>query len=227
MGQSTWGQIKNIKLHIVTDIKTINTLPMMMDEDDELAEGMKRKLDAFDLSLNNLESHLKPYLNIPANDIHDKISDPLVKARLDLMVAYSINSLFWAYLSTQGVNPHQHPIRNELKRIRENMGKVKLAEEKKKMARIDTHAAQRFVRNALWQAPPSTSTSTATDETTKDENADTEKEIEPPAPKKVRQNENMTDDVDQPAASTETRKKSKKKKSKKEKKEKKKKKDHD
>merc|ERR1711915_641662 len=118
---------------------------------------MKRKLDKFDMSLNNLDATLKPFLNISANGIQDKISDPLVKARLDLMVAYSINSLFWAYLTTQGVNPKQHPIRNELKRIQEYMAKVKLAEEKKKMARIDTHAAQRFVRNALWEAPSSTS----------------------------------------------------------------------
>merc|ERR1712212_1425127 len=139
-----------------------------MDEDDELAEGMKRKLDAFDVSLNNLESTIKPFLTIPSNDIHEKIDDPLLKARLDLMVAYSINSLFWAYLSTQGINAKQHPIRNELKRIQEYMGKVKLAEEKKKMARVDTHAAKRFVRNALWTAP---STSTATDETSVEESA--------------------------------------------------------
>merc|ERR1712228_248716 len=127
---------------------------------------MVRKLEAFDNSLHNLETTLKPFLKIPVNDISDKVDDPLLKARLDLMVAYSINSLFWAYLTTQGVNPKQHPIRNELKRVQEYMAKVKLAEEKKKMARIDTHAAQRFVRNALWQAPPSaSSTSTTADPT--------------------------------------------------------------
>ena len=96
-----------------------------MDEGDELSQGMMKKLDSFDISLNNLEATLKPFLNIPANDIHDKIDDPLLKARLELMVAYSINSLFWAYLCTQGVNSKQHPIRNELKRIQEYMGKVR------------------------------------------------------------------------------------------------------
>ena len=83
---------------------TINN-SMTMEENDELAEGMKRKLDKFDVSLNNLDATLKPFLNISSNDIQDKIPDPLLKARLDLMVAYSINSLFWAYLTTQGVNP--------------------------------------------------------------------------------------------------------------------------
>merc|ERR1712228_555604 len=129
---------------------------------------MVRKLEAFDNSLHNLETTLKPFLKIPVNDISDKVDDPLLKARLDLMVAYSINSLFWAYLTTQGVNPKQHPIRNELKRIQEYMGKVKLAEEKKKMARIDTHAAQRFVRNALWEAPSSTSSTADVTSTTDD-----------------------------------------------------------
>merc|ERR1712212_1012522 len=192
-----------------------------MDEDDELAEGMKRKLDAFDVSLNNLESTIKPFLTIPSNDIHEKIDDPLLKARLDLMVAYSINSLFWAYLSTQGINAKQHPIRNELKRIQEYMGKVKLAEEKKKMARVDTHAAKRFVRNALWTAPPSTSTAADASETMSHDDT-AEMEIEPPAAKRVKQSDNRTDtDIQpdpQPDNPPEKSKKSKKKKSKKEKK---------
>merc|ERR1711872_823140 len=116
------------------------------------------------------------------------------------MVAYSINSLFWAYLSTQGINPKQHPIRNELKRIQEYMGKVKLAEEKRKMARVDTHAAKRFVRNALWQAPAaqaqegsSKAQSTAappTDDSTEEERP-IEQVIRPPASKKMKRNEDV------------------------------------
>ena len=124
-----------------------------MDEEGELTEGMIKKLDAFDISLHNIEHTLKPFLKVPINDIHDKVDDPLQNAKLDLMVTYAINSLFWAYLVTQGINAKLHPIRNELKRIKEYMGKVKLAEEKKKMARVDTHAVKRFLRNALWEAP--------------------------------------------------------------------------
>ena len=210
---------------------------MTMEENDELAEGMKRKLDKFELSVDNLEATLKPFLNISANDIADKISDPLVKARLDLMIAYSINSLFWAYLTTQGVNPKQHPIRNELKRVQEYMGKVKLMEEKKKMARIDTHAAKRFVRNALWQAPPSASSATdgassgapnaAPDGISRDNvGEDTEDgEFEAPAPKRLKRDDNTAETSG--STSSETKKKSKKKKSKKDKKEKKKKKKDD
>merc|ERR1712150_26004 len=108
------------------------------------------------------------------------------------------------------------------------MGKVKLAEEKKKMARVDTHAAKRFVRNALWTAPPSTSTAADESETTsRDDTAETE--MEPPAAKRVKQCDNRTDpDIEpetqpdpQPDNPPEKSKKSKKKKSKKEKKKKK------
>lgn len=122
-----------------------------MEEDGELSETMKKKLDAFDTSLFNIEHTLKPFLKVPKNDMHEKIDDPLENAKIDLMVTYSINSLFWAYLVTQGINPKQHPVKNELVRIKEYMGKIKLAEEKKKMARVDTAAAKRFVRNALWE----------------------------------------------------------------------------
>ena len=103
------------------------------------------------------------------------------------------------------------------------MAKVKLAEEKKKMARVDTHAAKRFVRNALWQAPQaSTSKDTQppeqTDERVEEDSEDTG-EFEAPAAKRLKQDN--TAEPETSTTSSETKKKSKKKKSKKEKKEKK------
>jgi len=109
------------------------------------------KLEAFDESLTDVEDVLKPFLKIPITDIKEKIGDPLQIAKLDLMTAYATNSLFWAYLVTQGVNPKSHPIKDELLRIRGYINRAQVLEDKKKMARIDTHAAKRFVRNALWQ----------------------------------------------------------------------------
>jgi hypothetical protein len=35
-------------------------------------------------------------------------------AKLDLGLAYSINSLFWVYLCAQGVSPRDHPVKTEL-----------------------------------------------------------------------------------------------------------------
>lgn len=76
--------------------------------------------------------------------------DPLDQAKLDLMSAYTLNSLFWMYLVTQGVNPREHGIKQELERIRTYMNRVKEITDKKKAARLDKGAASRFVRNALY-----------------------------------------------------------------------------
>eukprot|EP00064_Thunnus_orientalis_P002818 superscaffoldBa00000218_g2826 len=67
------------------------------------------------------------------------------------MSAYTLNSLFWMYLVTQGVNPREHGIKQELERIRTYMNRVKEITDKKKAARLDKGAAARFVRNALYE----------------------------------------------------------------------------
>ncbi|XP_060781506.1 nuclear nucleic acid-binding protein C1D [Neoarius graeffei] len=75
---------------------------------------------------------------------------PLEQAKLDLMSAYALNSLFWMYLVTQGVNPKDHGIKQELERIRTYMNRIKEMTQKKPTARLAKDAASRFVRNALW-----------------------------------------------------------------------------
>uniref|UniRef100_A0A1A8S3T7 Nuclear nucleic acid-binding protein C1D n=1 Tax=Nothobranchius rachovii TaxID=451742 RepID=A0A1A8S3T7_9TELE len=76
--------------------------------------------------------------------------DPLDQAKLDLMSVYTLNSLFWMYLVTQGINPREHGIKQELERIRTYMNRVKEITDKKKAARLDKGAASRFLRNALF-----------------------------------------------------------------------------
>uniref|UniRef100_A0A8C9FV45 Nuclear nucleic acid-binding protein C1D n=1 Tax=Pavo cristatus TaxID=9049 RepID=A0A8C9FV45_PAVCR len=41
---------------------------------------------------------------------------PLEQAKLDLVSAYTLNSMFWVYLATQGINPKEHPVKQELGR---------------------------------------------------------------------------------------------------------------
>ncbi|KAG7280481.1 hypothetical protein CRUP_033782 [Coryphaenoides rupestris] len=78
--------------------------------------------------------------------------DPLEQAKLDLMSAYTLNSLFWMYLVTRGINPREHAVKQELERIRTYMMRVKDITDRKKAARLDKGAAARFVRNALYDA---------------------------------------------------------------------------
>ncbi|XP_057316948.1 nuclear nucleic acid-binding protein C1D-like [Hydractinia symbiolongicarpus] len=120
-------------------------------ESQNLPDDIRDKMEHFDESLQEVEDVFKPFLKVPITDLREKFSDPLQNARLDLMVAYTANSLFWTYLVTQGIDPKEHPIKDELIRIKNHMAKLQSIQDKKKMSRVDTNAAKRFVRNALWQ----------------------------------------------------------------------------
>ncbi|XP_058508189.1 nuclear nucleic acid-binding protein C1D [Solea solea] len=109
------------------------------------------QLTSFDSSVSSVKTMLDQLMSMPRNDPLLKL-DALDQAKLDLMSAYALNSLFWMYLVTQGVNPRDHGIKQELERIRTYMNRVKEITDKKKAARLDKGAAARFVRNALYDA---------------------------------------------------------------------------
>ncbi|XP_029925712.1 nuclear nucleic acid-binding protein C1D isoform X2 [Myripristis murdjan] len=111
---------------------------------------IKEYLTGFESSVSSVKTMLQTLMSISRNDL-EKL-DPLEQAKLDLMSAYTLNSLFWMYLVTQGVNPREHGIKQELERIRTYMNRVKEITDKKKAARLDKGAAARFVRNALYDA---------------------------------------------------------------------------
>ncbi|XP_070571374.1 nuclear nucleic acid-binding protein C1D-like [Ptychodera flava] len=106
-------------------------------------------LVAFESSLQDIDGILKPLLETPLSDIEEKVTDPLERAKLDLVSAYSMNAMFWIYLTTQGINPKEHPIKQELDRIRNYMNKVKEITDKKKAPKLDKKAAARFIKSSL------------------------------------------------------------------------------
>lgn len=108
------------------------------------------QLSGFDSSVSSVKTMLEKLMSMPRKELLQKL-DPLDQAKLDLMSAYTLNSLFWMYLVTQGVNPREHGIKQELERIRTYMNKVKEITDKRKAARLDKGAASRFVRNALYE----------------------------------------------------------------------------
>uniref|UniRef100_UPI0037E98E6D nuclear nucleic acid-binding protein C1D n=1 Tax=Semicossyphus pulcher TaxID=241346 RepID=UPI0037E98E6D len=108
------------------------------------------QLTGFDSSVSSVKTMLEKLMSMPRNELTQKL-DPLDQAKLDLMSAYTLNSLFWMYLVTQGVNPREHGIKQELERIRTYMNKVKEITDKKKASRLDKGAAARFLRNALYE----------------------------------------------------------------------------
>ncbi|KAI3362787.1 hypothetical protein L3Q82_001841 [Scortum barcoo] len=118
------------------------------------------QLTGFHSSVSSVRNMLDKLMSMPRNELLQKL-DPLDQAKLDLMSAYTLNSLFWMYLVTQGVNPREHGIKQELERIRTYMNKVKEITDKKKAARLDKGAASRFLRNALYDPDEKGSTKKA------------------------------------------------------------------
>ncbi|XP_053141407.1 nuclear nucleic acid-binding protein C1D isoform X2 [Hemicordylus capensis] len=107
-------------------------------------------LSAFEKSLGSVDEMLKTMMSVPRSKLLQKL-DPLEQAKLDLVSAYTLNSMFWVYLATQGINPKEHQVKQELERIRTYMNRVKEIVDKKKAAKLDKGAVSRFVRNALYE----------------------------------------------------------------------------
>ncbi|KAG8510137.1 Nuclear nucleic acid-binding protein C1D [Galemys pyrenaicus] len=128
-------------------------------------------LSTFENSIGGVDDMLKTMMSVSRNELLQKL-DPLEQAKVDLVSAYTLNSMFWGmymtlelirkqdyfcvkiYLATQGVNPKEHPVKQELERIRVYMNRVKEITDKKKAGKLDKGAASRFVKNALWEPKP-------------------------------------------------------------------------
>ncbi|XP_075534264.1 ribosomal RNA processing 47 isoform X1 [Dermacentor variabilis] len=79
----------------------------------EFPNEIKEQARAFHSTLTNVKETLSPLLSTNQDVVTEELS-PLDKARLDLTLLYSLNSLFWMYLCTVGEDPKQHSVRREL-----------------------------------------------------------------------------------------------------------------
>ncbi|XP_076321630.1 ribosomal RNA processing 47 [Tachypleus tridentatus] len=117
---------------------------------DDFPHELQEQLQIFHNAISNIEKVFSPLLSTGVDDIYKKLT-PLEKARLDLSIGYTLNSLFWLYLVTQGVNPKEHAVKQELDRIKGYMNRAKEIADKEKAPKLNTDAAQRFVRSSLWE----------------------------------------------------------------------------
>ena len=124
----------------------------MAGDDETLPSEIEGPCEEFHQSLLQTDTMLKKLLAVPAEALDEKLST-LDKARLNLTLCFAVDSLFWAFLTVQGVQPRDHAVKKELDRVRQYMGKLKEIEEKEKKPeqRVNKDAAKRFVRNALWE----------------------------------------------------------------------------
>jgi len=128
--------------------------------DDGLPEEMAGTFYDFHQALTTTEDLLKPYLSLPLDEMYDLLT-PIEQAKSELITAYTVNSLFWAFLTTQGCKLEGHPLKKEMERIQKYMRKVKLLESHlkgvtpptghnvPKTQQIDKFAAARFIKRGL------------------------------------------------------------------------------
>uniref|UniRef100_T1I8V0 Nuclear nucleic acid-binding protein C1D n=1 Tax=Rhodnius prolixus TaxID=13249 RepID=T1I8V0_RHOPR len=82
-------------------------------------------------------------------NIYDKLTVE-EKVKHDLFVSYSLSSLFWMCLRTQGINPTSHVVKAEIERIQQYVKKYNRVKERKKAPQLQKAAANRFVKHGLW-----------------------------------------------------------------------------
>ncbi|CAL1265528.1 unnamed protein product [Larinioides sclopetarius] len=119
-------------------------------EDMEIPSEIIDKLQNFHQSLEKMQEILTPLISTNINSTDVKI-EPLDKARLNLISGYALNSLFWMYLNTLGIDPKEHSVKGELEKYKSFMKTVKEIADKSKAPVLNKGAAGRFVRNALWE----------------------------------------------------------------------------
>lgn len=125
----------------------------------DLPEELARSMETFAKAVDKIDGLLQQLNGAPWQDLCRGLS-PLESARMHLMAAYTVNTLFYMYLKTQGISASEHPVRNELERVKGYIRKVKEASqaaekasvEEKRQLTLNSSAAHRFITHALGGA---------------------------------------------------------------------------
>ncbi|KAN0072227.1 Sas10/Utp3/C1D family domain containing protein [Elaphomyces granulatus] len=103
-------------------------------------------------NVDDLEEVLLPLLqgSLSISDMSKKL--PLLdRAKLHVLITYTLESLIFSYLRLRGVDSREHPVYRELTRVKQYFEKVKVLEtgpEKRTMT-LDKQAADRFIKHGL------------------------------------------------------------------------------
>ncbi|KAF7189101.1 Nuclear nucleic acid-binding protein C1D [Pseudocercospora fuligena] len=100
--------------------------------------------------VDDLETALQPILQSALSASTSKL--PLLdKAKLYVLATYAIESILFSYLRLNGVDAKNHPIFQELNRVKEYFNKIKNVEAVASgpSARLDTNVAGRFIKAGL------------------------------------------------------------------------------
>ncbi|KGO37287.1 Sas10/Utp3/C1D [Penicillium expansum] len=107
-------------------------------------------LEQLDDNVDDLEDVLQPLLASTLIKNSNKL--PVMdKAKLHVLITYTLESLIFSYLRLHGVDAKQHPVFRELTRVKQYFEKIKVLEtepEERPMA-LDKAAAGRFIKHGL------------------------------------------------------------------------------
>eukprot|EP00761_Pharyngomonas_kirbyi_P012269 gb/GECH01012296.1/.p1 GENE.gb/GECH01012296.1/~~gb/GECH01012296.1/.p1 ORF type:complete len:169 (+),score=33.52 gb/GECH01012296.1/:1-507(+) len=117
----------------------------------DLPKGVNKEIETFKRALSDIEEHIQPFLKQNLTELSDNL-DPLKRAKLHVTMAYTVNTLFFMYLRTQGIDPKDHPVSSEIERVKSYMQKVGKAEDNlnaKRSLYVDKEAAGRIIKHAM------------------------------------------------------------------------------
>ncbi|EXJ73128.1 uncharacterized protein A1O5_04277 [Cladophialophora psammophila CBS 110553] len=109
-------------------------------------------VDELEENLEDLEDNLEPVLSGALSATTKKL--PLLdRAKLNVLLVYSIESLIFSYLKLHGVQAKEHSVFKELTRVKQYFEKIKRSEATPQNSQpnlsLDKDAAGRFVKHAL------------------------------------------------------------------------------
>ncbi|CAO3651196.1 unnamed protein product [Mucor hiemalis] len=105
----------------------------------------KKAVRALRSRLNVVKKHLEPIFAKPLSDVYTKL--PVSQRyELEVLLSYSLNTLYYIYLRTQGSDPNKHEVRVQayIKKLKRVQGK-----EDKPSMKLDKEAAGRFIKSAM------------------------------------------------------------------------------
>ncbi|KAI8979551.1 hypothetical protein BDF20DRAFT_974609 [Mycotypha africana] len=110
----------------------------------------KKPVKALKLRLQNVKKHLDPILSRPLNETYSKLS-LTERYELEVLLSYSLNTLYYIYLRTKGSDPQNHAVMTELKRVQSYVLKLQKLQGKgpKPSMTLDKDAAARFIKASL------------------------------------------------------------------------------
>ncbi|OBZ84560.1 Nuclear nucleic acid-binding protein C1D, partial [Choanephora cucurbitarum] len=119
---------------------------------EDLRQIPKKAVRALRSRLQVVKKHLDPLLARPINDVFSKLSLN-ERYELEVLLSYSLNTLFYIYMRTQGTDPQKHVVMKELARVQQYIQKLKKAvgKEEKPNMKVDKEAASRFIKAALTE----------------------------------------------------------------------------